>query len=134
MDSSYPIQMSYLAPWLIAIATASFATGLLWWHRRAQSRMPGPNAWPIIGALPDFSPNWWRLHDYLLEFFSASVRTMYLTFPFNNIGIYTVDPACVEHVLKTQFAKYPKVIRPPFPNQGRLMHLSSETSETSVAM
>jgi hypothetical protein len=50
----------------------------------------------------------------MLQFFSASVRTIYFAFPFENIGVYTVDPACVEHVLKTQFAKYPKVIlRPP---------------------
>ena len=128
-SSSYPIQiMSYdLAPWLIAIATTcSFATaGLLWWHRRAQmlSGRPGPKAWPIIGAMPNLLPNWGRLHDYMLEFFSASVRTIHLAFPLGDAAVYTVDPACVEYVLKTQFAKYPKVfIRPPFPNQGRLPH------------
>lgn len=120
VDSScYPIPMSYdLAPWLIAIATTcSFATaGLLWWHRRAQmlSGRPGPKAWPIIGAMPNLLPNWGRLHDYMLEFFSASVRTIHLAFPLGDAAVYTVDPACVEYVLKTQFAKYPKVfIRPP---------------------
>lgn len=81
----------------------------LWWYCQPGRRVPGPKSWPIIGCTIEIARNWDRLHDWLVEMFSSDVRSVQVTFAFPlAVGVYTVDPANVEHVLKTNFANYPK--------------------------
>lgn len=93
--------------WLVAIIVGAFVS-LLWWYRWNQRKIPGPNGWPIIGSLPELLANWDRLHDFMVPQFS-NAKTMYVQLPFFLTSVYTVDPACVEQLLKTRFENYPKV-------------------------
>lgn len=77
-------------------------------HRWTQRNNTGPKTWPFIGAALEQLLNFDRMHDWLVEYLSKS-RTVVVPMPF---GAYTyiADPANVEHVLKNNFANYPKVI------------------------
>ena len=98
----------------VSVVVALAVEGLLawrWWNRRSSStQVAGPKRWPLIGSTLEV--NWDRLHDWMLEQFSNNIRTFHLAtvaivspLP----SVYTVDPANVEHILKTNFANYPKV-------------------------
>jgi len=52
--------------------------------------------------------NYDRMHDWLVNYFSKS-KTIVVPMPFTTYT-YIADPANVEHVLKTNFNNYPKVI------------------------
>lgn len=51
--------------------------------------------------------NYERMHDWLVEYLSKS-RTVIVPMPFTTYT-YIADPANVEHILKNNFANYPKV-------------------------
>lgn len=101
-------------PFLASLAVGGFVAWL-WWYRQAQRSVPGPNGWPLIGCTIELVPKWGRVHDFFLEQFSDTTKTFYLPFGYPHVGVYTVDPANVEYILKTNFSNYPKVssIMPP---------------------
>lgn len=77
-------------------------------HRLKQRNAKGPKTWPFVGAAIEQLMNYDRMHDWLVEYFAQS-RTVVVPMPFTTYT-YIADPANVEHVLKTNFNNYPKVI------------------------
>ncbi|KAG0607846.1 hypothetical protein M758_8G059500 [Ceratodon purpureus] len=67
----------------------------------------GPVQWPILGATPEILQNYGFFNDWPVQYFlrdglTFSCKMANLTYTF------TADPANVEHILKTNFANYPK--------------------------
>ncbi|KAE8707351.1 CYP704B1 protein [Hibiscus syriacus] len=75
-------------------------------YRRNQRNKKGPKTWPLIGAALEQLMNYDRMHDWLVGYLSE-LRTVVVPMPFTTYN-YIADPANVEHVLKTNFANYPK--------------------------
>ncbi|KAF9592828.1 hypothetical protein IFM89_017793 [Coptis chinensis] len=75
-------------------------------HRWNQRNVMGPKTWPLLGASIEQYINYDRMHDWLVEYLSV-VKTVIVPMPFTTYT-YIADPANVEHVLKTNFANYPK--------------------------
>ncbi|XP_024933846.2 cytochrome P450 704B1 isoform X2 [Ziziphus jujuba] len=75
-------------------------------HRWNQRNKNGPKTWPLVGAAIEQFINYDRMHDWLVNYLSES-KTVVIPMPFTTYT-YTADPANVEHVLKTNFANYPK--------------------------
>ncbi|XP_077250066.1 cytochrome P450, family 704, subfamily B, polypeptide 1 [Tasmannia lanceolata] len=75
-------------------------------HRWTQRNKKGPKTWPIIGSVIEQLMNYDRMHDWLVEYLSKS-KTITVAMPFMSYT-YIADPENVEHVLKTNFANYPK--------------------------
>lgn len=102
-----------------SIGTAGYNMGILMlactvltWiaiHRWSQRHTKGPKTWPLVGAAIEQLINYDRMHDWLVKYLSKS-RTVAVPMPFTTYT-YIADPANVEHVLKTNFANYPKVTR-----------------------
>ncbi|KAJ7528430.1 hypothetical protein O6H91_15G003300 [Diphasiastrum complanatum] len=114
MDSSYslhshilktsPSDKSFFVLWVVAWALVS-----AWWlfmHRFRQRHSKGPKTWPILGCIPEQAKNFDKLHDWLLHYFRATSTYSVPMVTINNT--FTVDPANVEHILKTNFSNYPK--------------------------
>jgi hypothetical protein len=76
-------------------------------HRWNQRQKRGPKTWPIVGAAIEQFMNYNQMHDWLVKYLSE-LRTVVVPMPFTTYT-YIADPANVEHVLKTNFANYPKV-------------------------
>lgn len=76
-------------------------------YRWNQRNRKGPKTWPFIGASIEQFMNYDRMHDWLVKYLSKS-KTVVVPMPFTTYT-YIADPANVEHVLKTNFANYPKV-------------------------
>ncbi|OAE33012.1 hypothetical protein AXG93_1913s1130 [Marchantia polymorpha subsp. ruderalis] len=74
---------------------------------RTKTEANGPNAWPVVGTLPELWLNYDRMHDWLLEYFQKAGLTFATPMP-TNTYVYTADPAVCEYILKTNFANYPK--------------------------
>nr|DAD31325.1 TPA_asm: hypothetical protein HUJ06_010176 [Nelumbo nucifera] len=75
-------------------------------HRWNQRNMKGPKTWPLVGAAIEQLMNYNRMHDWLVEYLSE-LKTVTVPMPFTTYT-YIADPVNVEHVLKTNFANYPK--------------------------
>ncbi|KAK8940698.1 Cytochrome P450 704C1 [Platanthera zijinensis] len=75
-------------------------------HRWGQRNSKGPKTWPIFGAAIEQLNNYHRMHDWILGYLSES-KTITVPMPFT-CYIYTADAANVEHILKNNFANYPK--------------------------
>ncbi|EEF39957.1 cytochrome P450, putative [Ricinus communis] len=75
-------------------------------YRWTQRNKKGPKSWPIVGAAIEQLTNYDRMHDWLVEYLSE-LRTVVVPMPFTTYT-YIADPTNVEHVLKTNFANYPK--------------------------
>ncbi|KAL2903992.1 hypothetical protein RDABS01_002702 [Bienertia sinuspersici] len=75
-------------------------------HRWGQRKKVGPKTWPLIGAALEQLMNYDDMHDWLVQYLSKS-KTVVVPMPFTTYT-YIADPANVEHVLKTNFANYPK--------------------------
>ncbi|XP_023732288.1 cytochrome P450 704B1 [Lactuca sativa] len=75
-------------------------------HRWNQRSRKGPKTWPLVGAAIEQLMNYDRMHDWLVNYLSKST-TVVVPMPFTTYT-YIADPANVEHVLKTNFANYPK--------------------------
>ena len=76
-------------------------------HRWSLRKQKGPRSWPVIGATLEQLRNYYRMHDWLVEYLSK-YRTVTVDMPFSSYT-YIADPVNVEHVLKTNFSNYPKV-------------------------
>jgi hypothetical protein len=68
----------------------------------------GPKVWPVFGILPELRANWLRLHDWVTGF-AYKVHTLRVHLGFGFYVVFTVDPANVEYIMKTNFNNYPKV-------------------------
>ncbi|EFJ17695.1 hypothetical protein SELMODRAFT_113847 [Selaginella moellendorffii] len=69
---------------------------------------PGFKTWPLFGVTLEVAANYHRLYDWLSWNFQVKeTMTMSATMPGRSF-LFTVDPANVEHILKTNFANYPK--------------------------
>ncbi|GMN54892.1 hypothetical protein TIFTF001_024009 [Ficus carica] len=75
-------------------------------HRWSQRNKKGPKTWPLMGAAIEQLMNYDRMHDWLVQYLSES-KSVVVPMPFTTYT-YIADPANVEHVLKTNFANYPK--------------------------
>ncbi|EFJ22054.1 hypothetical protein SELMODRAFT_151517 [Selaginella moellendorffii] len=97
---SYPNPLVFIT----GIAAAVFLAVLLSAEKRDHK---GPKRWPLVGSYFQVVKNFPVLHDWFLSYFSSECRTIAVDWgTFYNI--LTVDPANVEHILKTNFANYPK--------------------------
>ncbi|KAF2299193.1 hypothetical protein GH714_030936 [Hevea brasiliensis] len=75
-------------------------------HRWNQRNKKGLKTWPIVGAAIEQLINYDRMHDWIVEYLSK-LGTIVVPMPFTTYT-YIANPANVEHVLKTNFANYPK--------------------------
>ncbi|XP_044490946.1 cytochrome P450 704B1 [Mangifera indica] len=75
-------------------------------HRWSQRNKKGPKTWPLVGAAIEQLMNYEQMHDWLVKYLSQ-LRTVVVPMPFTTYT-YIAHPANVEHVLKTNFANYPK--------------------------
>lgn len=75
-------------------------------HRWSQKKKKGPKTWPLVGAAIEQLINYDRMHDWLVNYLSHSTSVV-VPMPFTTYT-YIAHPANVEHVLKTNFANYPK--------------------------
>jgi IMP dehydrogenase/GMP reductase len=69
----------------------------------------GPRLWPLLGASLEQLAYFPVMHDWLLHHFQRR-RTFRVPMP-TCTYTYTIDPANIEHILKTNFSNYPKVQR-----------------------
>jgi len=91
-------------------AVVVVATMLLWlWTYRWQQRHRiEPKQWPILGSALEILSHFDDMHDWLLSYFQKGLKSFRVVLP----GItytYTVDPANIEYILKTNFNNFPKV-------------------------
>jgi len=94
----------------------------LCWYRWSQRHCKGPKTWPVVGVLIEVVANWNRIHDWMTEYLYRA-HTIQSHAGFGFTGLVTVDPANVEHIMKTNFANYPKVLPlPPSPFYNFFSH------------
>lgn len=77
-------------------------------HRLTQKKGAGPKTWPVIGASVEQLANYNRMHDWLVSYLAQSTSVV-VPMPFTTYT-YIAHPANVEHILKTNFPNYPKVL------------------------
>ena len=80
----------------------------LWAYRRAQCGSRDPKTWPLLGAQLEAARNYDCLLDWITTFFHHNHRTVKMR-TLGRTSYLTVDPANIEHILKTNFANFPKV-------------------------
>ncbi|CAM6059923.1 unnamed protein product [Sphagnum tenellum] len=66
-----------------------------------------PIKWPLLGSLVEVLWNYHRYNDWLVPYLQKA-STMRVDLPAGLTYTYTVDPLNVEHILKNNFANYPK--------------------------
>ncbi len=101
----------HVSTFAILLTTAVLATA--WWvllHRLKQRHYKGPKSWPLLGCLLEQAAHFDDMHDWLLNYFKDLLTYSVPMVNFNNT--FTVDPANVEWILKTNFNNYPKVPAP----------------------
>lgn len=91
----------------ISMMLACMVLSWIFIHVWYQRKKRGPKTWPLVGAAIEQFMNYDRMHDWLVNYLSES-KTVVVPMPFTTYT-YIADPANVEHVLKTNFANYPKV-------------------------
>lgn len=91
----------------VSMVACAFLTWILI-HRWSQRNEKGPKTWPLVGAVFEQLYNFDRMHDWLVNYLSKS-NSVVVPMPFTTYT-YIADPANVEHVLKTNFSNYPKVL------------------------
>ena len=80
----------------------------LWTYRWQQRDRLEPKQWPIVGASFEIASHFYTMHDWLLSYFLKGLKTFRVVLP-GIVNTYTVDPANVEYILKTNFSNFPKV-------------------------
>ncbi|KAH7291711.1 hypothetical protein KP509_29G029800 [Ceratopteris richardii] len=69
---------------------------------------PGVPSLPLVGCLPFILLNKHRLYEWTCEVFDRSASlTIRLTMG-SSVFFSTIDPQCIEHILKSKFSSYPK--------------------------
>ncbi|XP_074376377.1 cytochrome P450 704B1 [Apium graveolens] len=90
----------------LLLVVASMLLSWLFIYRWNQRTKKGPKTWPLVGAAIEQLMTYDTMHDWLVKYLEES-RTVVVPMPFTTYT-YIADPANVEHVLKTNFANYPK--------------------------
>ncbi|KAK1379566.1 Cytochrome P450, family 704, subfamily B, polypeptide 1 [Heracleum sosnowskyi] len=90
----------------LLMVVASMILSWLFIYRWNQRTKKGPKTWPLVGAAIEQLMTYDTMHDWLVNYLEES-RTVVVPMPFTTYT-YIADPANVEHVLKTNFANYPK--------------------------
>ncbi|KAB1208111.1 hypothetical protein CJ030_MR7G013032 [Morella rubra] len=90
----------------LSMLLACMVLGCIFIHFWNQRNKKGPKTWPLVGAAIEQFMNYDRMHDWLVNYLSKT-KTVVVPMPFITYT-YIADPANVEHVLKTNFANYPK--------------------------
>lgn len=97
------------AAFSVTAAVLGISIGTWIWmcrRRRNQIITPGPKSWPLLGSTLELTANFHRLFDWLTDY-----AMHFPTFEAKYIGfrlLFTVDPANVEYILKTNFSNYVK--------------------------
>ncbi|KAG6525485.1 cytochrome P450 94B3-like [Zingiber officinale] len=82
---------------------------LIFCHKKNNNPGGGPKTYPLIGCFVDFYKNRDRLLDWYTDLLASSPTQ---TVVVHRLGarrtVLTADPACVEHILRSNFANYPK--------------------------
>jgi hypothetical protein len=89
-------------------AMAAMVAMYVWAHRHKQRGSRDPMTWPVLGAQLEAARNYGRLLDWITGFFDADHRTVTMR-TLGRTSYLTVDPANIQHILKTNFSNYPKV-------------------------
>ena len=98
------------AAFLVTTTVLGISIGTWIWmcrRRRNQIITAGPKSWPLLGSTLELTANFHRLFDWLTDY-----AMHFPTFEAKYIGfrlLFTVDPANVEHIMKTNFSNYVKV-------------------------
>lgn len=92
---------------VIMLTLACIVLSWIFIHRWNQRNMKGPKTWPLVGAAIEQLMNYDQMHDWLVKYL-FELKTVTVPMPYTTYT-YIADPANVEHVLKTNFANYPKV-------------------------
>ncbi|KAG0613124.1 hypothetical protein M758_6G078900 [Ceratodon purpureus] len=79
----------------------------LWKYRWQQRDRLEPKQWPILGSGVEIATHFDTMHDWLLSYFLKGLKTFRVVLP-GIVYTYTVDPANVEYILKTNFSNFPK--------------------------
>lgn len=98
--------VSGLAAGVVVVATALVWLWLFRWQQRHQV---APKRWPVIGATIETLRHFDTMHDWILSYFQKGLKTFRLAL-LGSVRTYTVDPANVEYILKTNFSNFPKVL------------------------
>lgn len=91
---------------VIMLTLACIVLSWIFMHRWNQRNMKGPKTWPLVGAAIEQLMNYDQMHDWLVKYL-FELKTVTVPMPYTTYT-YIADPANVEHVLKTNFANYPK--------------------------
>jgi hypothetical protein len=78
------------------------------WMQCSRRKKKAPIKWPLLGSLVEVLCNYHRYNDWLVPYLQKA-STMRVDLPAGPTYTYTVDPSNVEHILKNNFANYPKV-------------------------
>lgn len=80
----------------------------VWMCRRRGNRIitAEPKSWPLLGSTLELTANFHRLYDWLTDYamHSPTFEAKYMGFRL----LFTVDPANIEYILKTNFPNYVK--------------------------
>ncbi|KAH9295606.1 hypothetical protein KI387_039194 [Taxus chinensis] len=93
---------------LIFCVTITVAVLGVWiWITRSRDRIPrGPRAWPLLGSTIELTANFHRLYDWLTDY-AMEIPTFEANYMRFRV-LFTVDPANIEYMLKTNFDNYVK--------------------------
>ncbi|KAH7570074.1 hypothetical protein JRO89_XS05G0040700 [Xanthoceras sorbifolium] len=91
---------------MVMLMLACMVFSWIFIHRWNQKNTKGPKTWPLVGAAIEQLMNYDQMHDWLVKYLSE-LKTVVVPMPFTTYT-YIADPSNVEHVLKTNFANYPK--------------------------
>jgi fatty acid omega-hydroxylase len=94
---------------MVAMAGACFARPLAQQIRRRRSKANVVD-WPLLRMLPSMLANMDRYYDWITELLLSNAGSYHFRGPmFTNMNIFfTADPRNIEHVLRSNFANYPK--------------------------
>ena len=115
------------------VATVGAMACVCWWvavHRWRQRGSRDPMTWPVLGAQLEVAANAGRIHDWCLGYLGEQHRTFTLRLLGGATLHLTVDPDNLQHMLKTNFHNYPKVINNPHTHtHTHMSHKSKGTME-----
>lgn len=97
-------------PMLLGTSVAILAICIIWTVLGFSAKKEKKRYHPVRGTIFHLLLNFHRFHDYLTDLTRRNL-TFRILYP-DNSEIYTSDPANVEHILKTNFANYGKVLCP----------------------